>query len=371
MDTFVDSSWYFARFTAPKADRPTDPKAANDWLPVDQYIGGIEHAILHLLYSRFFTRAMRETGHLDLAEPFKGLFTQGMVVHETYKVGSGSNSRWYSPAEIELSETGGKRRAVVIETGEEAEIGHLEKMSKSKKNTIGPEEITQSYGADTARWFMLSDSPPDRDVEWSDRGAEGAHRFVQRIWRIVSGAAAYSAPGNADGAEGDSLAMRKAAHKALKAVGDDFENWASTAPSPASTNCSTRSRRLSTKGGRSGSDADKAAAHEATVHPRPADRARHAASRRGMLAGARLRHDGRRDALAGFRSRSRGRGHRHPAGPDQRQAAWRDHRGRQGCRQGQHRTDGARNGLRHAPSRRGERRKKIIVVPNRIVNIVA
>jgi leucyl-tRNA synthetase len=223
MDTFVDSSWYFARFTAPRASSPTDPKAANEWLPVDQYIGGIEHAILHLLYSRFFTRAMRETGHLDLKEPFKGLFTQGMVVHETYRVGSGSNSRWYAPSEIKLQESGGRRRAIVAETGEEAEIGHLEKMSKSKKNTIGPEEITQSYGADTARWFMLSDSPPDRDVEWSDRGAEGAHRFVQRIWRMISAVAPMIEPGEiSPSISPDALAIRKSAHKTLKAVGDDF-----------------------------------------------------------------------------------------------------------------------------------------------------
>mgnify|MGYP000179840148 CR=1 FL=1 len=261
MDTFVDSSWYFARFTAPEASDPTDPTAANEWLPVDQYIGGIEHAILHLLYSRFFTRAMRETGHLDLAEPFKGLFTQGMVVHETYRVGSGSNGRWYAPSEIRLEESGNARKAFVIETGEEAEIGSLEKMSKSKKNTIGPEEITQSYGADTARWFMLSDSPPDRDVEWSDRGAEGAHRFVQRIWRVVSGAALNIAAGEA-GADGEALAMRKAAHKALKAIGEDFEKL-------GFNRAIARVHELVNEIGpgvekaASGSSADKAAAHEA------------------------------------------------------------------------------------------------------------
>ncbi|MCI5077513.1 leucine--tRNA ligase [Oricola sp.] len=262
MDTFVDSSWYFARFTAPKADEPTDPAAANDWLPVDQYIGGIEHAILHLLYSRFFTRAMRETGHLDLAEPFKGLFTQGMVVHETYRTGSGTSGKWHAPSEIRLEESGGTRRAVVIDTGEEAQIGHLEKMSKSKKNTIGPEEITQSYGADTARWFMLSDSPPDRDVEWSDRGAEGAHRFVQRIWRVVSGAAPSLAAGDAGAAEGDALAMRKAAHKALKAVGEDFQKLGfnrAIARVHELVNEIAPAIEKSTNG----SDTDKAAAHEA------------------------------------------------------------------------------------------------------------
>ncbi len=222
MDTFVDSSWYFARFTAPWEKNPTDPKAANDWLPVDQYIGGIEHAILHLLYSRFFTRAMRATGHLDLDEPFRGLFTQGMVVHETYRAGSGQNAYWLSPSEVRIEGHDAGRRAYAIATREQVEIGSLEKMSKSKKNTIGPEEITESYGADTARWFMLSDSPPERDVEWTDSGAEGAHRFVQRIWRVVSGAAGSIAAGDASKADGAALEMRRAAHKALKAVGEDF-----------------------------------------------------------------------------------------------------------------------------------------------------
>jgi leucyl-tRNA synthetase len=224
MDTFVDSSWYFARFTAPWANEPTDPKAANEWLPVDQYIGGIEHAILHLLYSRFFTRAMRETGHLDLAEPFKGLFTQGMVVHETYKAADG---RWLPPTEVRIEQHGEARRAIEIATGDIAEIGPLEKMSKSKKNTVSPEEITDGYGADTARWFMLSDSPPERDVEWTDDGAAGAHRFIQRVWRLVSTAAEQLAGVKAAPAhEGEAGAVSKAAHKALKAVGEDIEKLA-------------------------------------------------------------------------------------------------------------------------------------------------
>lgn len=164
MDTFVDSSWYFTRFTAPWEDGPTDPKAANHWLPVDQYIGGIEHAILHLLYSRFFTRAMKATGHVALDEPFKGLFTQGMVVHETYSRGEGAQREWITPAEIRIEEADGQRRAVHIETSEEIAIGSIEKMSKSKKNVVDPDDIIASYGADTARFFVLSDSPPDRDV---------------------------------------------------------------------------------------------------------------------------------------------------------------------------------------------------------------
>ncbi|MFZ1680084.1 MAG: leucine--tRNA ligase, partial [Rhizobiaceae bacterium] len=185
MDTFVDSSWYFARFTAPWAENPTEPAAADSWLPVDQYIGGIEHAILHLLYSRFFTRAMRATGHLDLAEPFRGMFTQGMVVHETYKGPQG----WVTPAEVRIEEADGARRAFLAEGGMEIAIGPIEKMSKSKKNVVDPDDIIASYGADTARWFMISDSPPERDVIWTEAGVEGAHRFVQRVWRLVAEAA--------------------------------------------------------------------------------------------------------------------------------------------------------------------------------------
>jgi len=220
MDTFVDSSWYFARFTAPRADPPTEREAANAWLPVDQYIGGIEHAILHLLYSRFFTRAMRETGHLDLDEPFAGLFTQGMVVHETYRRPDGA---WVSPAEIRFEEVEGRRRAIEIATGQALEIGAIEKMSKSKRNTVDPTDIIESYGADTARWFMLSDSPPERDVIWTEEGVAGAHRFVQRVWRLVSDAAPTLPPaGQPRPADADEAAtpLRKAAHRALADVGE-------------------------------------------------------------------------------------------------------------------------------------------------------
>ena len=224
MDTFVDSSWYFARFTAPWENEPTSPEVANHWLPVDQYIGGIEHAILHLLYSRFFTRAMRETGHLDLKEPFKGLFTQGMVVHETYSRGEGTAREWIAPADIRIDEIDGQRRAVLLSTGEELKIGSIEKMSKSKKNVVDPDDIIASYGADTARFFVLSDSPPDRDVIWSEAGVEGSHRFVQRVWRLISEAAeelrkVKSKPAK----EGAALPVSQAAHKALQAVQGDFD----------------------------------------------------------------------------------------------------------------------------------------------------
>jgi leucyl-tRNA synthetase len=224
MDTFVDSSWYFTRFTAPWEEKPTDPQAANRWLPVDQYIGGIEHAILHLLYSRFFTRAMRETGHVAATEPFKGLFTQGMVVHETYSRGAGASREWVAPADIRIDELDGKRRAFLLTNNEEVAIGSIEKMSKSKKNVVDPDDIIASYGADTARFFVLSDSPPERDVIWSEAGVEGAHRFTQRLWRLISEAAdALSAVAPAPAIDGDALSISQAAHKTLKAVQNDYD----------------------------------------------------------------------------------------------------------------------------------------------------
>ncbi len=225
MDTFVDSSWYFARFTDPwNETAPTtlkDVDGPKGWLPVNQYIGGIEHAILHLLYSRFFARAMKATGHLNtVEEPFEGLFTQGMVVHETYKGPQG----WVTPAEVTIEDADGARVARLTAGGAPVEIGSIEKMSKSKKNVVDPDDIIGTYGADTARWFMLSDSPPERDFIWTEAGVEGAHRFVQRVWRLVSEAAPLVAGVKATPArEGEAAALSRAVHKAIKAVGEEIE----------------------------------------------------------------------------------------------------------------------------------------------------
>ena len=225
MDTFVDSSWYFVRFTDPwNETSPTTPAVANRWLPVDQYIGGIEHAILHLLYSRFFTRAMHKTGHVAIDEPFAGLFTQGMVVHETYRTKSGE---WVVPADVtiegKIGDSGEARTAKLTATGEPIEIGSIEKMSKSKKNTVDPDDIIGAYGADTARWFVLSDSPPERDVIWTEEGVQGAWRFVQRLWRLVGEIAGVSGPQSRPATFGpEALKVRKAAHRALNNVSEDI-----------------------------------------------------------------------------------------------------------------------------------------------------
>jgi leucyl-tRNA synthetase len=184
MDTFVDSSWYFVRFTDPWIKTaPTDRNIADKWMPVDQYIGGVEHAILHLLYSRFFIRGMHWCGHLDLDEPFDGMFTQGMVLHETYRK---SDDTWAMPSEVRVETTSSERSAIFIATGDPVVIGPTEKMSKSKRNTVDPDDIMSTYGADTARLFMLSNSPPDRHVDWTEEGVQGAGRFVQRLWRLIS-----------------------------------------------------------------------------------------------------------------------------------------------------------------------------------------
>jgi leucyl-tRNA synthetase len=227
MDTFVDSSWYFARFCSPQADRPVEPSAADYWLPVDQYIGGIEHAILHLLYSRFFVRAMMQTGHLKLDEPFGGLFTQGMVCHETYKDDEG---KWLFPIETVRSADGSLVHAV---TGAKVLVGRSESMSKSKRNVVDPETIIDAYGADTARLFMMSDTPPDRDLEWTEAGVEGAFRFVNRLWRMIAGPAARMAakdapqPSGFDPTATDDPAARtlREMHKTIARVTEDLARF--------------------------------------------------------------------------------------------------------------------------------------------------
>ncbi|MXV44865.1 leucine--tRNA ligase [Saccharibacter sp. 17.LH.SD] len=214
-DTFVDSSWYFARFTSPKASTPTVREAVDGWLPVDQYIGGVEHAILHLLYARFFTRAMQKTGHLDLTEPFSGLFTQGMVTHASYRDGD----QWLYPEEVE------QRGDAVVrkDNGQPVKVGRSEKMSKSKRNTVSPVEIIERYGADTARWFVLSDSPPERDMEWTASGVAAAGRFMQKLYRQVQEVAQRDPIGSEHGDAGDDL--RRITHRTIVAVTEALEGF--------------------------------------------------------------------------------------------------------------------------------------------------
>ncbi len=220
-DTFIDSSWYFARFCSPRDANPVARDAVDYWMPVDQYIGGVEHAILHLLYSRFYTRAMRRCGYLAVDEPFDGMFTQGMVCHATYRDPEGN---LLLPDEVTRDGEAWRHR----ETGAPVRVGRSEKMSKRLKNVIDPAEIIERYGADTARLFMLSDSPPDRDLEWTDAGVEGAWRFTQRLWRLVLGALsrlpANGTPAPA-GFSGEAEALRRAAHKMILAMTDDIERF--------------------------------------------------------------------------------------------------------------------------------------------------
>ncbi|MDA0221754.1 MAG: leucine--tRNA ligase [Proteobacteria bacterium] len=219
MDTFVDSSWYFARFTSPRAETPTVMADAEYWMNVDQYIGGVEHAILHLLYSRFFARAMNLTGHLPKSaiEPFNALFTQGMVTHETYATrNKDGRPVWRTPDEVEI------RDGVMAlrESGEAVEVGPIIKMSKSKKNVVDPQDIIDQYGADTARWFVMSDSPPERDVEWTASGAEAAWKHLQRIWRMTDEIHAAGEGGEPD------PALEKATAKAIDEVTKGIEEFA-------------------------------------------------------------------------------------------------------------------------------------------------
>ncbi|WP_121120216.1 leucine--tRNA ligase [Croceibacterium ferulae] len=211
LDTFVNSSWYFLRFASQPADAPFDPAEVAAWMPVAQYIGGIEHAILHLLYARFWTRALAHVGKLDVAEPFAALFTQGMVTHETYSRDHQGRTLYYAPNEISRSAEG----ALLTADGGAVEIGRVVKMSKSKKNVVDPDVIVDRYGADAVRWFMLSDSPPERDLPWSESGIEGCARFVQRLWRLF---------GQFDGrAAGEDKALARKTHQTVAAITADID----------------------------------------------------------------------------------------------------------------------------------------------------
>jgi leucyl-tRNA synthetase len=207
LDTFADSSWYFIRFASQPGDKPFDKAAAEKWLPVDQYIGGVEHAILHLLYARFWTRALAHVGLIDVKEPFASLFTQGMVTHQTFQDAAG---KWLSPEEVTRSGD----IWTIIDGGAPATAGRIEKMSKSRKNVVDPDDIVDQYGADAVRWFMLSDSPPERDLEWSEAGIEGCWRFTQRLWRLV---------GSISGATGEDKALTRKTHQTVAGIAADIE----------------------------------------------------------------------------------------------------------------------------------------------------
>ncbi|AGZ33436.1 MULTISPECIES: leucine--tRNA ligase [Pseudomonas] len=227
MDTFVESSWYFARYASPNYDKGlVDPKAANHWLPVDQYIGGIEHAILHLLYARFFHKLMRDEGLVTSNEPFKNLLTQGMVVAETYyRVASNGGKDWFNPADVEV-ERDAKAKIIgarLKTDGLPVEIGGTEKMSKSKNNGVDPQSMIEAYGADTCRLFMMFASPPDMSLEWSDSGVEGASRFLRRVWRLAQAHVTQGLPGKLDVAALDDAqkVIRRAIHAAIKQASND------------------------------------------------------------------------------------------------------------------------------------------------------
>lgn len=221
-DTFFESSWYFARFASPNAKNGIDKAKSNYWLPVDQYIGGVEHAVLHLLYARFFTRALSECGYVTVKEPFSGLLTQGMVCQETFKDETGN---WLYPEEVERHKDGS---CTHIKTGKKVTVGRVEKMSKSKKNVVDPASIVSAYGADTARLFMLSDSPPDRDLEWSDAGVDGAWRYINRLWRMVVGfmqLGTDTSLTNPETLSETALRTRKLTHKTIAYVTEDLTRF--------------------------------------------------------------------------------------------------------------------------------------------------
>jgi len=220
LDTFVDSSWYFLRFANPASEEPIDMAAVNYWLPVDQYIGGIEHAVLHLLYARFVTRALSDAGMASIKEPFSGLFTQGMVTHETYRRQSGE---WLEPGQVEIQSEGQTRRARIGETAEPVMIGDAEKMSKSKRNVVAPDDVASVYGVDALRLFVLSDSPPERDVQWTSAGIEGAWRLVNRIWAEFQEVPPAVTEDMGDAAA--TLTLRRGAHRATKAITEAIEGF--------------------------------------------------------------------------------------------------------------------------------------------------
>ena len=344
-DTFVDSSWYFARFASPDAEVPLERAAVDYWLPVDQYIGGIEHAILHLLYSRFFVRALRQCGYLDIKEPFAGLLTQGMVCHETYQDGAGG---WLYPEQVARGRDG---RVTRIDTGEPVTVGRSESMSKSHRNVIDPAGIIATYGADAARWFMLSDSPPERDLEWTDAGVEGVWRFINRMWRLATEfgdqpSALTTAPPEAPSAT--ALELRRASHRTLAAVTDDLEAFRFKPRRGPRSRARQRARQYAPIGWGPGHclGQGRGSGHFGPPH-RPDD----AASRRGAVGPARPRVVAGRRALAPSRSRadpSRNGDHRRSG---QRQGA---RPARNGARSG--RRDGRRIGAR--PRQRAARDRR-------------
>ena len=220
-DTFFESSWYFLRYTDAKSEQAFDQQTAQYWMPVDQYIGGVEHAVLHLLYSRFFTRALSEIGYLDLEEPFAGLMTQGMVCHQAFKDNEGN---WLFPEQVSKTANGW----VASDTGAPVSAGRIEKMSKSKRNVVDPERIIQTYGADTARLFMMSDSPPERDLEWTESGVEGAHRFISRIFKLAEQAQAVKKGGDQQIGQLDEAgaALLKLSHRSIDQIATDIDRFA-------------------------------------------------------------------------------------------------------------------------------------------------